>query len=100
MILGIDFTSILLLLVIAAVCLGGLFLLWGGSIKELEDHPLTAMQQTGGQIIHDPNAAYAKTQEALKKNNAQYGSFGGWAQHEYNGATGAAGQPQQAGASA
>lgn len=82
-ILGFDLTDLILLVLIVVLSLAGLFLLWGGSPKELREHPWQAIEQTGESVISDPRLAWQKTEDSWAKNKQQYGGIDQWAQHEY-----------------
>lgn len=63
-ILGISLGNIIMLLVIVAFVLAGLYLLWGGNVEELKQHPTQVLQNTAQQVYNDPSAAWQKTSRA------------------------------------
>mmetsp|Transcript_53566 Transcript_53566/g.148963 ORF Transcript_53566/g.148963 Transcript_53566/m.148963 type:complete len:190 (-) Transcript_53566:112-681(-) len=74
--------TIILVAILVIIVLAGLFLLWGGSMKQLEQNPAHALEATAQSIYSDPRAASQRTQAAVARDTQQYGSMQGWAQHE------------------
>mmetsp|Transcript_101939 Transcript_101939/g.287712 ORF Transcript_101939/g.287712 Transcript_101939/m.287712 type:complete len:229 (-) Transcript_101939:24-710(-) len=54
------------LIVLAVACLILMFLLWGGTLQQLEDRPIGSVVDTANQFVADPAGSVHRTEEALE----------------------------------